>query len=787
MLILSTVCGTFAFSVLLMKGLDRRRKFTLMYMELGAMLLLASDRLAYIYDGNPSRFGFWMVHISNFCVFTLTLFVIFAGNQYMKDVFSNEGRVMRPLLRLKAVDYLCGLGFIFLVIARIGGFYYTFNETNVYQRADTFLLSFIIPLITLVIQFTVIVQYHRNLNKGVRTALLLFTLVPPVAALIQVFAYGLSLINISIVGLAILVFMFALHDVNRALERAAKLEVAVLREEQRNMRQIFEQTAEALASAIDAKDPYTHGHSMRVAEYSRKIARAVGKNDRECDEVFYAALLHDVGKIGVLDSIITKEGRLTTDEIDEIREHPVIGKRILAQIQRLPYLSLGANFHHERYDGKGYPDGLKGEDIPEIARIIAVADAYDAMSSKRSYRDTLPQQKVREEIVKGMGTQFDPVFAKAMIHLIDLDSEYEMKEREDASTLAGRNRLHCEAFKSDVSEGILIGPNVTRLRVRCRRSEARPELPMGEMTILLYDSLDGRTHDFDTMKEDMVYFEYAHCRPGGVVECIGARKTRQAVTENVIAQTNSPDEHVYAVSAVKYDDHMRVTISGEGKSADIVIALPDSSRYVYLAVTGENCDIVIESVEKDEAPIGESDIPRIAPKISYLDGPEGDLPNLQIDGWRTAATRGIPIEDDMLIRFHTKSLPTSRLVWHCPFLCIFDSADGKVGGRHYREFALIRLDGEYWELDPGAKNRMQTYTTDEFVNWDTWKAANKEGVDVEVSVRRVGDIVIVEAENSGICIRNETTLLSECRHLCIALTGDQCALTGIRILRESEE
>ena len=185
---------------------------------------------------------------------------------------------------------------------------------------------------------------------------------------------------------------------------------------------------EALANAIDAKDKYTNGHSIRVAEYSKMIAEKAGKSEDECYKIYYAALLHDVGKIGVPGEIINMNRRLTDEEFSHIKQHPVVGNQILSSIKEHPWLSLGAHFHHERYDGRGYPEGLKGDEIPEIGRIIAVADAYDAMTSNRSYRNAIPQNVVREEMVKGSGTQFDPAFAAIMVELIDEDTEYTMKE-----------------------------------------------------------------------------------------------------------------------------------------------------------------------------------------------------------------------------------------------------------------------------------------------------------------------------------------------------------------------
>ncbi len=184
----------------------------------------------------------------------------------------------------------------------------------------------------------------------------------------------------------------------------------------------------ALAEAIDAKDAYTNGHSSRVAKYSRMIAAKLGYPETEQNEIYMMGLLHDVGKIGVPDEVINKPGRLTDEEFEMIKAHPVIGSRILGSIKENPRLATGARWHHERYDGKGYPDGIAGEAIPEEARIIAVADAYDAMTSMRSYRGIMPQEAVRSEIEKGIGTQFDPQFARIMLRLIDEDTGYTMHE-----------------------------------------------------------------------------------------------------------------------------------------------------------------------------------------------------------------------------------------------------------------------------------------------------------------------------------------------------------------------
>ncbi len=195
-----------------------------------------------------------------------------------------------------------------------------------------------------------------------------------------------------------------------------------------NLKKLSVEVMEALAHTIDAKDKYTNGHSIRVANYSRMIAQKMELSQEMCDNIYYMGLLHDIGKIGVPNEIINKPAKLTDSEYGVIKTHPVIGYDILSEIKSNSELSKGAKWHHERYDGNGYPDGLSGEDIPIESRIISVADSYDAMTSNRSYRDFLPQEKVRSEIEKNIGTQFDPKAAKSMIEIIDEDVNYELHE-----------------------------------------------------------------------------------------------------------------------------------------------------------------------------------------------------------------------------------------------------------------------------------------------------------------------------------------------------------------------
>ena len=194
------------------------------------------------------------------------------------------------------------------------------------------------------------------------------------------------------------------------------------------------ETIESLVRAVDAKDSYTNGHSVRVATYTKQISKLLGYTDDQADTMYYTALLHDVGKIGVDDAILRKPGKLTDEEFAAIKAHTTIGAQILSRITSMPDFQYGALYHHERWGGKGYPKGLKGEEIPESARIIAVADAYDAMTSNRSYRNALSQARVRDEIANGIGRQFWPPAARAMLKMIDQDTDYQMRQKVEEQT-----------------------------------------------------------------------------------------------------------------------------------------------------------------------------------------------------------------------------------------------------------------------------------------------------------------------------------------------------------------
>lgn len=179
------------------------------------------------------------------------------------------------------------------------------------------------------------------------------------------------------------------------------------------------QTITTIANIIDARDNYTKGHSTRVADYTALLAYKLGMNKNEIEDIHSIALLHDIGKLGIPDSILNKPGKLTNEEYQVMKNHTVIGGNILKDMSMLKDIDLGAKYHHERYDGKGYVHGLKGEEIPINARIIGIADTFDAMTANRVYRKQLDMANVIQELKNGRGTQFDPGLVDVMLGLID--------------------------------------------------------------------------------------------------------------------------------------------------------------------------------------------------------------------------------------------------------------------------------------------------------------------------------------------------------------------------------
>ena len=214
-----------------------------------------------------------------------------------------------------------------------------------------------------------------------------------------------------------------MHEIKRINEELA--------ETNEKLEQAYLDSVQTLRYTVEAKDPYTRGHSDRVSEYSVLIGEKLGLSEDEIKTLKIGGLFHDIGKIGIPDSILQKQTKLTDDEYSEIKNHPSIGVHILGAATIFKDIIPIVKHHHERYDGRGYPSGLKGENIPYLARIAAVADTFDAMTSKRSYRDALDLQVVKDEIKRCEGTQFDPEIAEAFLDILNnnFDKIKEIQEK----------------------------------------------------------------------------------------------------------------------------------------------------------------------------------------------------------------------------------------------------------------------------------------------------------------------------------------------------------------------
>ncbi|MBR3570370.1 MAG: HD-GYP domain-containing protein [Oscillibacter sp.] len=301
-----------------------------------------------------------------------------------------------------------------LALSRAFGFYYAFDESNRYYRLDTYWIMLLFTEAPLLILANFIFSNWQSLKSIEKNGFLMFIILPVVGIVVQLFVYGISVTTIMDTAAIFMVFIsYELEYSDHMIQKE---------------RLLLDQTIRAFARTIDMRDRYTGSHSGRVAKYARMLAERMKLGSEKTRRVYQMALLHDVGKIGIDDTILRKPSALTAEEYGVIKTHSAKGGEILANITEMPELAKGARWHHERYDGKGYPDGLKGISIPLEARIIGVADSYDAMTSNRSYRAYLPQTVVRAEIERNAGTQFDPQVAKCMLEIMDEDAEYALHE-----------------------------------------------------------------------------------------------------------------------------------------------------------------------------------------------------------------------------------------------------------------------------------------------------------------------------------------------------------------------
>ncbi len=339
------------------------------------------------------------------------------------------GYILRPVLlymlisiiirqdNRRTIRLLLILPIIICAISSFSAFFtdiaYCYDDMKVFHRGILGWTPHAIMVIYLISMIILSFTHKGKSNKFERTLIIEITMIIIVAVIAESVFGNTVVLRTAIT--AVLIFYYLYFQSQVYIDK-------IIEEQKRQIdmeAQFSIQIVTTLAEAVDAKDPYTKGHSYRVAEYSREIARRMGMKDDELRRIYYMGMLHDVGKIGISDTIINKKDRLTRDEYELIKSHPVIGEDVLRHVTAMPTLYYGARWHHERYDGKGYPDGLKGEEIPLEVRIISVADVFDAMTSIRTYRDPLTMKEARAEIEKAKGTQLDPAICDIMLKMID--------------------------------------------------------------------------------------------------------------------------------------------------------------------------------------------------------------------------------------------------------------------------------------------------------------------------------------------------------------------------------
>ena len=231
----------------------------------------------------------------------------------------------------------------------------------------------------------------------------------------------------------------------------------------------------------------------------------------------------------------------------------------------------------------------------------------------------------------------------------------------------------------------------------------------------------------------------------------------------------------------RYEDHLKLKMTSPSFEKEVIVALPDGSGSAYIAITGENCRISDICATQTDEVVTQDDIPRIVGVTSYIDRMESDVKNIQVDRERSASTQGIELRDRLRINFHTMSLPGASFVWHCPYIVIFCSDDGSVGGENYREYGLVKIYGENEGDNEFAYNSISMKKTDDFLGWDEWKEINKNGMECEVTIRRKDKRIILKTKNQGIEMENITTVKDDADKVFVALTGDRVAITDIRV------
>lgn len=694
-------------------------------MEMIAFFLLWFDRLAYIYAGVPGQTAFYLVRISNFAVFFFTSGIVFGFNLYLSDWMTHEGKLNSLPFRLKLVQALALIGMLTSVISAFTDLYYYFDETNRYHRGNGFLIAYVFPVIGPILQYTVIRQYRRIFSKLIYSSLAMYIFVPIACGILQIFIYGISIVNISMVFVSIFLYVFTYLDVNNTVEHAYKIEMQNMQDTKERALKLFDRTVMAVVSEIEKKDGLDHGGAALSAEYSQRIAENCGKDEEYSKKAYYVTAFDAIGLPGVADKVLD----------------------------------------------------FTGDEAMEMRRISKVSRDYVQMTTEGEERNAIPDYMARENFIREAGEKYDLAYANLMVKMIDA------KERnQNLGAMETESKITCDAYREHVSKGIEISNKEKTICFYCENGRVTREIS-GAPSMVLFDSFDRRIHGDEKSIQKYQYFEYGEVWFDGHFISTNAKKIKLVKSELVEAIGTDDFEQskkLYEIRAVRFEDHVRIITSDPTYVREITVALPDKTKSFYIGLTGECCKITDIVIESSEIETGAEEISRIVSEISYIDSLESDLKNVQIDRKRSAASEGREIQNRLKMTFHSMSLPSASLIWHCPAIVIYSSKYAVVNGADYREYALIKLNGEI-DDSKFAQNKFKMKRNYSFLGWDIWKEINKEGLDYEVLLEKKGKRIILKANNYGIEIENVTVIKDAPEKVFVALTGDQVALTDIRV------
>ena len=735
MLSLCAICAIMAVMLLLTKFLSKKRKWILTGMEIIATLLLFFDRLAYIYAGNTTSMGYIMVRVANFIVFFMTSAIVLCFNFYLIDLLRNEGKLTDIPKRLVFTGFASSVGMLMAIISAFTGLYYYFDSQNVYHRGTGFLICYIIPVVCPLVQYTVAVKYRKCFSKFIYTALSLYVFFPIAMGIIQIFTYGISIVNMAMVLVSISLYFLNYLDVNNEISKAHDIEIQAYKAEQRRMKNIFSQAAKAFTTVMEEYKHAEKGSAERSAKIAKELAKMAGKDEDECDKIYFAAFICDAGE----------------KALSYIKDYPFLRETTL-------------------YIGKPYSDS-----IPEYARIITVAKDYDRMLNDPS----IPNFYLRDYFIREAGNQYDPLYAKFAVRILDKETNLGLFE----------NNLHkleteliCNNYRESISSGVEITQNMVNISFDCvPLSKDENEKIFSIPSIILFDSSDGMVQKTQEEVDSHKYLEYGEIWFDSHIISTGARTMEIRNLQNIEAEDKSDATDSYKISFGRFEDHLILKMQNPHKIFEVIVALPSASRAAYIAITGENICIRNLKIQAANHVVEKNEIPRINEKINYINRIESDVPNIQIEKPLAGFTEPIEVKNSMKLFFHTQSLPDANLVWHCPYIIIYHSDDKKVYGNNYRQYAMIKFDGEDNESTEFSENKIYVKKTESFKNWEEWEAQNKVGYESQIDFSRAGNEITLITQNKGIFIHNTTKILDGTKEIYVALSGDQVALTDIRV------